>query len=295
MEYRFRTRKATLLDYSSIANLSRRAVGPNDYVLGILKQTIKAGGLFIALDGQRVIGMANYQELADRSGWLSMARTDPDYRGKRVAGLLQEAIARYGRSRGVEVLRMLINSSNTPSINSARRGGFKPATEVAHVTCSLRRGSRDRRDEINFQSRPCVQLSELSKSEDTKIAKSGYLRKMNGFFGRGWHVEKWAQKSVVEMIISGGEAYRSQGSIFILGSPPEEVENLHGEFAVLTGTFGDSVKAVKQVATSSLRLRSIGTFLPFDPYLIRVAKTEHGFHVDPWADHGFIFEKWISR
>lgn len=244
--------------------------------------------------------MANYQLIADGSGWLSMARTDPDYRGKRVAGLLQESIAHYARGEGVNFLRMLINSSNTPSINSARRGGFKPVTEVAHVTCPLRSLMRE---EGKLGHSPkgeggCARLSKLSGIETVQISKSRYLWKMNGFFGQGWHVVKWnasSRRDVAKMIESSGEAFRCDGStMFMLGRPPEEEGGSHGEFAILTGVFGEAIASVKDVAASSLHLQSIGTFLPFDPYLLRRARAEHGFHLDSWANHGFIFEKRIT-
>ncbi len=99
MEYSARI--AAKDDKKNIAILCRRAMGKKDYVIGILDKTIAAGGLFLALDRERLIGVANFQKVADGSAWLSMARTDPDYRGKRVAGFLQKVMALHARHRGI--------------------------------------------------------------------------------------------------------------------------------------------------------------------------------------------------
>lgn len=72
-------------DYKLVARLCRRAVGPGDYVLQILREVIADRGLFLAFGNGELVGMANFEECIDGSGWLSMGRTDPDWRRRRGA------------------------------------------------------------------------------------------------------------------------------------------------------------------------------------------------------------------
>ena len=49
-------------------------------MLEILKQVIADKGLFLACSNDQLVGMVNFEECVDGSGWLGMARTDPDWR-----------------------------------------------------------------------------------------------------------------------------------------------------------------------------------------------------------------------
>lgn len=72
-------------DYQVVARLCRRAVGPEDYVLEILRKVIVDGGLFLAWNQHELAGITHFEECIDGSGWLSMARTDPKWRRHGVA------------------------------------------------------------------------------------------------------------------------------------------------------------------------------------------------------------------
>ena len=60
-------------DYKAISRLCRRAVGPGDYVLWVLREVINDRGLFLAWVGDQLVGMTNFDKCVDGSGWLSMA------------------------------------------------------------------------------------------------------------------------------------------------------------------------------------------------------------------------------
>jgi hypothetical protein len=62
-------RVASSSDYEQVARLCRRAVGPGDYVLEILKQVIADKGLFLACSNDQAVGMVNFEECVDGSGW----------------------------------------------------------------------------------------------------------------------------------------------------------------------------------------------------------------------------------
>ena len=288
MEYNARI--ATKDDKKDIAKLCRRAMGEKDYVIGILNKTIDAGGLFLAFDRTWLIGVANFQKLSDGSAWLSMARTDPDYRGKRVAGFLQKVIALHARNQSIHTLRFLVNSSNTPSIRAAARGGFRPVFETAHISFSLRK-----KHSSSSSKRKQVRQLQLSDSEAASIvSSSSYLSQLNGYLSYGWHFEK-ATLQTIRNTSQKGKIFASDGlkTVFLLGCA-EIWDPLrgHGGFFILNGALGKTLEIVKECG-SLVGFDSIGTFLPYNRYFIRTALKENSFKLDPWADHGIVFERKI--
>ena len=95
VEIQLRATIAKPSDYRLVARLCRRAVGSWDYVLIKLRDVIGEKGLFLAWNGSELVGMTNFDRCIDGSGWLSMARTDPDWRGGGVAVFLQRQIAAH--------------------------------------------------------------------------------------------------------------------------------------------------------------------------------------------------------
>lgn len=77
----------------------------------------------------RLIGViiANWD---GRRGWLNRLAIDPDYRGKRYAGLLIEAAEQFLESQGAIVLAGLIDEENSPSMAAFARAGYSCVTEV---------------------------------------------------------------------------------------------------------------------------------------------------------------------
>jgi GNAT superfamily N-acetyltransferase len=107
---RFKATIAKRPDRPLVARLCRRAVGRSDYILRILPVVIPRGGLFLAWDDGTLVGMTNFEWCIDGNGWLSMARTDPDWRRRGVATFLQREIAAYAKERGASMLRLWVSS-----------------------------------------------------------------------------------------------------------------------------------------------------------------------------------------
>lgn len=63
-------------DTKVVARLCRRAVGPGDYALRILRDVIAEKGLFLAWSNAQLVGMTNLDGSIDGSAWMNMARTD---------------------------------------------------------------------------------------------------------------------------------------------------------------------------------------------------------------------------
>lgn len=281
----FQTRIARQSDYDDAADLCKRAVGSNDYVLPILKNLISAGGLFLALDGKRVIGITNYKKILDDSWWISSARTDPKYRGKRVAGLLQRAVASHARKQhhhGPQLLRMWINKSNIPSIRAATRGGFKPISEMIHESRNV--GKIARNSVARFEN--------PSPGEIKEILHSNYLERMNWYFACNWQIAKASDK-VIKRIAKRGELYKSNSGVFFL---PAEHEiwgtRQHNEFAPLFGTMNSLLDEIERF-TPTIGAGSVGSFFPYKRHHMLVAK-DRGYKAEEWGNHCILFEKRIS-
>jgi hypothetical protein len=135
----------------------------------------------------------------------------------------------------------------------------------------------------------------LSNSEVASIiSSSSYLEKLNGYLGFGWHFEK-ATVPAIRNASEKGKVYSFDGlkTVFLLGGTEAWDPSIdHGEFFVLKGTLGSIFKIIKDYG-ASIELDSIGTFLPYNSYLIRTALRENSFQLDPWADHGIVFERKI--
>jgi GNAT superfamily N-acetyltransferase len=268
-------------DHKQVARLCKRAVGSRDYALGILKEVIADKGLFLGWSNDELVGMVNFDECVDGSGWLSMGRTDPDWRRRGVALFLQQRVAVCARQRGIEHLRLWALSNNRPSILAATKGGFRPVCEATHVTSSIS-GARKLR-----QTRPPRSTYEGSLKD---LMKSLYLSKMNGYFAYKWHFVK-ANEELLRTLLDKGELIAKGTSVFILTHPEMSFGDRRSAFSLLHGTLASALGEVKLVANYSGRL-FLGSYWPYDTYLRAVAQ-KNGFRRDSWGKHCIVFEKGI--
>jgi len=274
-------RVANSRDYGLVARLCKRAVGPGDYVLDILKQVIADKGLFLACSNDEVIGMVNFEECIDGSGWLGMARTDPDWRRRGVALFLQQQVAVHARKRGASHLRLWVFSKNKPSLLAAKKGGFRAVCEASHFSRSVR-GKR---------SSPQITAFPLISGESVKsLLRSPYLSKMNGYFAYKWHFVK-ASEELLDELARKGELRTDRESSFIFTKPEMSYGDPYSAFVLLRGSTEPTLRQVKQVGQSYGRL-FLGGYLPYDPHLISIAQ-KTGFKRDSWGKHCIVFEKKI--
>ncbi|HKW04013.1 MAG TPA: GNAT family N-acetyltransferase [Nitrososphaerales archaeon] len=271
----FESRIATKADYRAVRRLCIRAVGEDDYVIPRLRNVISHGGLFLAFSGKELVGMSNFSVTLDRAGWFGMVRTDPLWRRQGVAIFLQKVKTRHARKLGIRKLRMFILSANGPSLGASKKGGFRRVGESAHMT-------------KQFQMKG-VRAKYLFGSNDS-LMRSTYVAKMNGYFAYDGTFVKMDSK-VVEELERRREVYSTRGSTFILNSVDEFEVGRHREFALLGGSFEAGLKDIVRTA-SSLGSSSVGTFIPYENYLISKAR-KFGFVSDDWGWHCILFEKRI--
>ena len=264
-------------DYKKVERLCRRAAGPHDYVLWILREVIKDKGLYLAWAGDQLVAMTNFDICIDGSGWLSMARTDPDWQGRGVAGFLQSELAERARKGGARRLRLWTLSTNTAALRACKKGGFRPVCEAVHVSHGFRSGkdrgySRLTRDGVSAR----------------KILKSAILSKMRGYIAYKWHFVKANHALLRKMrraIHSVG------GSTFLLTEPEVSFRRLSSSFALLVGDPTESMQLILSKARS-LRVDWVGGYVPYDRHPLHVV-SRTGFKVDSWGNHCLVFEKAI--
>lgn len=267
-------------DRSSVARLCRRAVGKSDYVLRILPAIVTRGTLFLAWSGTALIGMTNFDRSIDGSGWLTAARTDPDWRGRGVATYLQGRIASYARQRGIRTLRLWVLSGNTPSLRACERGGFRQVCEAAHISSNLRPAKSNRYDSASF----------LSGEKMRALLKSSYVAKTSGYIGYRRHFLKFS-KTLLNKLLDEGEVYTSGDETLLVSRPEKTFRAPQSSLAVLEGRFGNSLVAGRQIARH-MGAQIVSSYIPYSAYELSVAK-RHGFINSPWGNHCLVFEKRI--
>ena len=266
-------------DFQPVAKLCRRAAGPRDYVLSILRETIERGGLFLALNDSELVGMTNFEKCMDGSGWLGMARTDPDWRRSGVAIFLQERITAHAKKGGITTLRLMASSRNRPSIGAIRKGEFKQVCEAAHISYHFKTTGKD------TSIPPCSRVSETQL--DT-ILDSEYLSQMNGYLPYNRRFVK-ANERLLKMIFRRGEVYAMGGAAFILTEPKKIFRERATSLSLLTGKVTDSFTRSKDAA-KALGVQVMGAYIPYNRYLVRTAE-ELGFRREHWGHHCLVFER----
>jgi len=266
-------------DFRQVARLCRRAGGPRDYVLSVLRTAIASGGLFLAWSNSELVGMTNFEKCIDGSGWLSMARTDPDRRRSGVAIFLQKQITTHAKKRGITTLRLWTSSRNTPSIRASMKGEFKQVCEAAHISYHFKMTGK------NPAIHPCSQVSDAQLNT---FLNSEYLSQMNGYLAYNWHFVK-ANKRLFKMILRRAELYTIGGAVFILTRPRKAFGKRATGLSFLVGKVTDSFTRSKDVA-KALGVQVMGAYIPYNRYQLRTAM-ELGFRREHWGHHCLVFER----
>ncbi|HXZ90067.1 MAG TPA: GNAT family N-acetyltransferase [Candidatus Dormibacteraeota bacterium] len=269
-------------DRPVISRLCRRAVGRSDYVLRILPSIIARGALFLAWDVNALVGITNFDKCIDESGWLSVARTDPDWRGRGVATFLQNKIAAYAREQGVGTLRLWASAGNRSSLRACERGGFRQVCEVAHVSRNLRTSKPQRR----------VSPSSPSEAQLLPLLKSSYVAKTKGYMGYRRHFLKLT-KQLLTKLRDEGELYLIGDATLLVSRPEITFGAPQSSLAILDGPLGNSLGVGKEIARG-MGARILRCYIPYRSYEISVAK-RLGFRRTPWGKHCLVFEKKVRR
>ena len=265
-------------DLRSVARLCRRAVGPTDYILKMLPNVMAHGRLFLAWYGFELVGMTNFDKCVDGSGWLSMARTDPDWRRRGVAMFLQHQIIEYARRKAIGPLRLWALSKNKASIGACDKGGFMLVCEAAHVSCRLSVKKKAKQ----------VLPTYASDTQLQSFLRPGYSSKMNGYIARGWHFMRSSER-LLRQLEKQGELYVVGDSAFLVTRPEIRFKEPQSSLTILTGPVPEAMKSARKIA-GTLGAKNLSSYIPYEHYQLSIAK-KCGFRRSPWGSHCFVFEK----
>jgi GNAT superfamily N-acetyltransferase len=266
-------------DYKLVARLCRRAVGPQDYVLSILHEVIARKSLFLTWTSGGLVGMTNFERCVDGTGWLNIARTDPDWRRRGVALFLQKQIVAQAKRKAVRKLKLWALATNKASIRACMKGGFEPVCEAAHISCNLR-PTKHTEGTPHAKSVSKVSLKELRASR--------FPREMNGYLGYKRHI-LYPSPRFLETLLNRKEIYSTHESRFIVTKPETSFGRFRSSFAILDGQFASCLLDVKRTA-KGLKAQTVGGFVPYNRYQLVVAK-KFGFKVDYWGGHCIVLER----
>jgi GNAT superfamily N-acetyltransferase len=241
----------------------------------MLREVISNGHLFLVFQKDELVGMSNFKKIIDGHGWLSMARTDPDWRGKGVAQFLQQSIGSYAKKRGSSKLRMFVLETNEASLRAAAKGGFK---EVCDVSFMYRKVRKLKNPSTPIPARPSIK----------SLLESPYVKDLGGYMGYWWEIVK-ASREVFRRILAKGEIYsKNTATVAITGHDTSERE-VYRDLTVLEGPLGTALQLGLDTA-QALGTDSLGTFLPYKSSVLKIA-TNAGFKKSSWGWHLIVLEK----
>ena len=263
-------------DYERVRRLCRRTVGPDDYVLWILREVIKDRGLFLAWAGDELVGMTNFDKCIDGSGWFSMVRTDPDWQGLGVARFLQYEIAKKAKKHGIKILRLWTLTTNHAAIRAFEKGGFHRVCEAVHVSHGFRSKTRGDYHQIT------------GNVNSKRMLKSSYLSRTRGYFAYKWQFVK-ASEELIEEIKRKNELCSHNEQTFVLTKPEISFHRLSISFSLFEG---DAVRTLRLILSKAkcMGVDWVGGYLPYDQQLLTAA-LKTGFKVNGWGKHCLVFEK----
>lgn len=219
----------------------------------------------------------NFEKCIDGSGWLSMARTDPDWQGRGVARFLQREIAKRAKIQGIRILRLWTLFTNHAAIHACEKGGFHRVCEAVHVSHT-------------FRSKPSGEYPPLTRGVNSgkRILESPYLSETRGYFAYKWQFVK-ATEALFDKMRRRRELYSHDKLTFILTKTEKSFGRLSCSFSLLEGDPTRSMRLILPRA-KSMRAVWIGGYLPYDRQLLAAA-FKCGFKVDGWGNHCCVFEK----
>jgi len=277
MGSRWSTRRATLEDRRSIMALSNAAVGEDDYVLMMLDDLIKTAATFIALDDGKVIGMMTYHDQLDGTGWISSARTHPDYRRRGVASSIVHALERYGSERGARALRLWTEETNELGKAAFLGIGFMEVGKFTRFTAP--EGKTDLG----------LDVEKISYSERLweSIEASPIMRRSRMYVNHGFGFIRLDQ-SVLRRLTDQSFVYGWNDTIAVLTEFMfAGVETLEGQ--ILTGEVAEGLSELRGVA-KDFGIKQVHTFPPRYDDLVAAAQ-QTGYKLMEWGHEAILCEK----
>ncbi|MFC3477306.1 GNAT family N-acetyltransferase [Halobacterium litoreum] len=128
-------RQATPEDYDDVAAFTSEiwTDRSGDYIPQVYHDWIAGDGdtqrTFVVDTGDDVGGICQAVLLSEHEAWLQGMRSNPEFRGEGIAGLLNEAAFDWAAEKGATVARNMVFSWNDAGLGASRDAGFEPGIE----------------------------------------------------------------------------------------------------------------------------------------------------------------------
>ncbi len=276
MKKAWKIRKATMEDRDSIIDLCRVAISDDDYVIVMLDELIKKAATFIALDGRKVIGMMVYHRQLDGTGWISSARTHPDYRRGGVAASIVRALESHGRGLGAKALRLWTEGDNELGKAAFFRIGFREVGRFTRLIAS--------EAESGFEK----EVVKLSYSDYLwKAVKASQIAEGSKLYvNHGFGFVK-LDPAVLNRFADEGFLYGWDGTVaaltefFYMGT-----ETLEGQ--ILVGDLSDGLRSLRSIA-QDFGIKLVQSFPPHSATLLPMAR-DAGYDLMEWGNEAILCE-----
>ena len=271
-----RVRGARPADLPTVAALCRRTVGVGDYVLFDLAATLRAGGVLLAVDHGRAVGMMDTAPTADGALWLSKARTDPAWQRKGVARAVIGAAVERARRRGLGALRLWTNADNASGNIASRKAGM---WEVARFFGAMARPLREVPRSTEAASRSQVGATVLS---------SPVLADGKGYVPADWHFVRWSRRLLRHPSM---EIVREHRGAVLASRALARRSFPYGwfAFAVLRGPVTAALREGRRIAGAMEADRAF-VYLPARPAYRRASRAA-GFETLDWGTEAVVYER----
>ncbi len=126
-------RRARPSDKRAVREIARTIWGGDDYVPEVFDDWVKdrRGGLWLAIVGDRPVGVARLTLLGDREAWLHALRVHPRWRRRGVARVLIAFRLDRAKRLGARIARLDTADDNAPVHQLTRRFGFRRVARYA--------------------------------------------------------------------------------------------------------------------------------------------------------------------
>ena len=270
-------RRATLSDRPALVVLCREAVGPDDYVPGLLGGFLATGVVFLAEDRNRAIGMMVYDDVPDGSVWLHAARTHRGYRRQGVATALMSRCETLARRRRRTAMRLWASADNRASVAANTAYGFQERARFTRM-----------RIPAEARAPPALEPLRLGAEVRARLDRSPLLRRSGGYVFHHYYFLPVDDRNLRRLAREGallrfGRNAISVSAGFEAGEGKDfQVQPLFGRLAAILG-------ACPAIAASQGADR-VESFLPHDPGVLGAAR-DAGFVPMEWGREAILFER----
>ncbi len=185
-------RRARHEDIPGIIAYTRDTFEWGDYVPDVIEEWVEDPDgvtMVAALDGEP-IAVARALLLTPNEGWGHGIRVHPDHRGGGVAAEIGIPLLAWIRDAGAQVVRLLIEDDNEPSIRHVQKLGFRRTVRLMHASRTV--GEATANPEGNGVRRgPSALRAKPAKVQDAPLVLASWSsseigRAVRGLIGEGW-------------------------------------------------------------------------------------------------------------